>query len=302
MNSTGNKIVLKDAATVILIRASKSSDWEIFLAQRHHKQAFMAGAYVFPGGQLEDTDNDPQLENYIKTVDIFNPCRLLQDSSLPREKALGFFIAAIRETFEETGVLLGGKTTGNFVSFYDENVLKRFNDYRRKLNASQITLAEIARKEKVLLFPDTLIPYSHWITPEFEKKRFNTRFFLAKLPPGQTPVADATELTESLWVTSSKALEMHRRKEIILMPPTLKTIEELTAFKDVEELFSAARKKIIHPILPQLTGNSLKLPHDPEYSIDSYKRPVNLSEPSRILFENGVWKTAFYDENSRYES
>jgi 8-oxo-dGTP pyrophosphatase MutT (NUDIX family) len=300
MNSTENKSVFKDAATVILIRPSKSGDWEIFLARRHQKQTFMAGAYVFPGGQLEETDNDPQLENYIKTADVFDPCQLLQDSSLPGEKALGFFIAAIRETFEEAGILLGGKTTGNFVSFHDEKVLKRFNDYRLKLNSSQTTLAEIARKENIFLFPDTLIPYSHWITPDFEKKRFNTRFFLAKLPPGQTPLADAMELTESLWVTPQEALKMHIEQKIILMPPTLKTIEELFVFRNIDELFSAAKTKIIYPILPQLTGNSLKLPHDPEYSIDAYKRPVNSSEPSRILAENGVWKTAFY--NPRYES
>jgi 8-oxo-dGTP pyrophosphatase MutT (NUDIX family) len=296
MNSTDNKNILKDAATVILIRPSKSGEWEIFLARRHQNQTFMAGAYVFPGGQLEETDNDPQLENYIKTADVFDPCRLLQDSSLPGEKARGFFIAAIRETFEEAGILLGGKTTGNFVSFCDEEVLKRFNNYRHQLNASQITLAGIAQKEEISFLPDTLIPYSHWITPDFEKKRFSARFFLAKMPPGQTPVADATELTESLWVSPQKALVMHRRKEIILMPPTFKTIEELSAFEDIDELFSAAKTKVIYPILPQLTGKILKLPHDPEYSIDEYKRPVNLSEPSRILAENGVWKTAFYKE------
>ena len=102
------------------------------------------------------------------------------------------------------------------------------------------------------------------------------------------------ELTESLWVTPQKALEMHRRKEIILMPPTFKTIEELFAFRNIDELFYATKTKIIYPILPQLEGKILKLPHDPEYSIDVYKRPVNLSEPSRILVENGVWKTAFY--------
>jgi NUDIX domain. len=295
MTATTNKTVLKDAATVILVRSSKADDWEIFLARRHQKQAFMAGAYVFPGGQLEETDNDPQFENYIKTANVFDLCRLLQDSSLPGEKALGFFIAAIRETFEEAGILLGGKTTGNFVSFHDENVFKRFNDYRRKLNSSQITLAQIARKENIFLFTDTLIPYSHWITPEFEKKRFNTRFFLAKLPPGQTPLADAMELTESFWVRPQKALEMHRQKEIILMPPTLKTIEELSAFRNINELFSATQKKIIYPILPQLAGNILKLPHDPEYSIDACKRPVNFNEPSRILVEKGVWKTAYYN-------
>jgi 8-oxo-dGTP pyrophosphatase MutT (NUDIX family) len=296
MNLTENKIVLRDAATVILIRPSKSGDWEIFLARRHQNQTFMAGAYVFPGGQLEETDEDPQLENHIKTADVFDPCRLLQDSSLPGEKARGFFIAAIRETFEEAGILLGGKSPGNFVLFHDEKVLERFNDYRHQLNASQTTLAGIAQKEEISFFPDALIPYAHWITPEFEKKRFSARFFLAKLPLGQTPVADAMELTESLWVTPQKALEMHRRKEIILMPPTFKTIEELSAFRDIDDLFSAAKTKIIYPILPQLQGNILKLPHDPEYSIDDYKRPMNLSEPSRILIENGVWKTAFYKD------
>lgn len=296
MYSATNKIVFKNAATVILLRPAKAGNWEIFLARRHQRQAFMAGAFVFPGGQLEETDNDPQLENYIKTAEAFDPCRLLQDNSLPRKKALGFFIAAIRETFEEAGIFLGGKTNGNFVSFYDKNVLKRFNDYRLELNASQITLAEIARKEKICFFPDTLIPYAHWITPEFETMRFSTRFFLAYLPEGQIPVSDKSELTESLWVTPQKALEMHRQRKILLMPPTLKTIEELSAFRDIDELFSATKKKIIYPILPQLAGNSLKLPHDPEYSIDAYKRPPNPNESSRILSENGVWKTAFYGE------
>ena len=214
MNLTENKFVLKDAATVILIRPSKSVDWEIFLARRHQNQAFMAGAYVFPGGQLEEVDNDPELNKYIKTADVFDPCRLLQDSGLPSEKALGFFIAAIRETFEEAGILLGGKTIGHYVSFHDEKVLKRFNDYRHQLNASQITLAGIAQKEEISIYPDALIPYAHWITPEFEKKRFSARFFLAKLPPDQTPVADTTELTESIWITPQKALEMHREQKL----------------------------------------------------------------------------------------
>jgi 8-oxo-dGTP pyrophosphatase MutT (NUDIX family) len=296
MYSTTNKIVFKNAATVILLRPSETGQWEIFLARRHQKQVFMAGAYVFPGGQLEETDGDPQLEKYIITAKAFDPRRLLQDNGLPREKALEFFVAAIRETFEEVGIFLGGKTGGKFVSFYDKDVLKRFSNYRRELSASQITLAEIARKEKILLFPDSLITYAHWITPEFEKMRFNTHFFLAKLPPDQTPVTDSVELTESLWVTPQKALEMHRQGKILLMPPTLKTIEELSTFRDIDKLFFATKKKIIYPILPQLAGNSLKLPHDPEYSIEAYKRPANINEPSRIIMQDGRWKTAFYNK------
>lgn len=113
----------------------------------------MAGAYVFPGGQLEEADSDPHLKKYIKTADVFNPGRLLQEESLPEEKARGFFIAAIRETFEEAGIFFGGKTASNFVSFHDKEVLKKYNDYRCELSASQITLAEMARREEILLFP-----------------------------------------------------------------------------------------------------------------------------------------------------
>jgi 8-oxo-dGTP pyrophosphatase MutT (NUDIX family) len=296
MYSTGNKTVFKDAATVILVRPSQAEGWELFLARRHHKQAFMAGAYVFPGGQVEDTDYDLKIKTYIRNNDSLNPRRLLQEDSLPEEKALGFFIAAIRETFEEVGVLLGGNRNGDFISFHNEDILKDYNSYRRKLDTSQITLMEIAHKERILFFPDMLIPYAHWITPEFEKMRFDTRFFLAKLPPEQMPVADTMELTQSLWVTPQKALEMHFQKEIVLMPPTLKTIEELSALKSIDELFTVTKTKIIYPILPQLTGNILKLPHDPEYSIEAYKRAPDTSVPSRIIGEDGVWKTRFYNE------
>jgi len=130
----------------------------------------MAGAYVFPGGQLEETDNDPQLENYIKTADVIDPCGYWQDSSLPREKSAGIFLfAASGKLSKRRAFFLGGKTTGKYVSFHDEKVLKRFNDYRRELNSSQLHWRKLP-KRKYFLFPDTLIPYSHWITPEFEKK------------------------------------------------------------------------------------------------------------------------------------
>lgn len=296
MYSTGNKIVFKNAATVILVRHSESAGWKVFLARRHHKQSFMAGAYVFPGGQVEETDKSPELGSYIKKSPDFNPARILQENELPEEEALGFFIAAIRETFEEVGILLGGSHCGNFVSFHDKNIRARYTECRRRLYASEISLSEIAREEDIVFFPDVLVPYAHWITPEFEKMRFDTRFFMAKLPPEQRPVADATELTESLWVTPQKALEMHCRKEIMLMPPTLKTIEELCAFKSIDELFAATANKEIYPILPQLCEKFVLLPHDPEYSIAEYKRPVDTAVSSRVTNENGVWKIVHYNK------
>ena len=156
---------------------------------------------------------------------------------------------------------------------------------------------ELLKKEEISFYPDALISLClHWITPEFEKKRFSARFFLSEIAARSNACGRRDGTYGSFWITPQKALEMHRKQKIILMPPTFKTIEELSTFKDINELFSTAKTKIIYPILPQLTGNILRLPHDPEYSIDAYKRPVNLSEPSRILAENGVWKTAYYKE------
>jgi 8-oxo-dGTP pyrophosphatase MutT (NUDIX family) len=231
--------------------------------------------------------------SFIRTETKINYGDLLQDKNIPADKARGFFIAAIRETFEEVGILLGGNDSGNFISFSEPETLRRFAQNRQKLNGSQITLGEIARRENVFLFTESLIPYAHWITPEIEKTRFSARFFLAKLPEGQTPIADPGELAESLWLTPNNALAMHLRREILLMPPTLKIIEELSAYSSITELFKTAQKKTIYPIMPQITKSALLLPHDPEYNITIYKRPPDPDEPSRIIIQDGVWKIAF---------
>lgn len=296
-DSSSGKSIPKDAATVILVREGENDSWEIFLARRHSRQSFMAGAYVFPGGQLEDNDYDQELAWLISVTDGFSPRSLLQDAGLTTEKALGFFIGAIRETFEETGIFLAGDLSGRTFSFAQKETFHRFAGYRQKLNKSEITLKNIARKEKLLFLPELLIPYSHWITPDFELKRFTVRFFLAKLPEGQMPITDAGELTESLWSTPKNALEMHAAGKILLMPPTLKTIEELSVFNSCSELFAAGTKKVIYPILPQLIKDALILPHDPEYSIARYKKPADPHSHSRFLMQDGRWKTAFYDHH-----
>jgi 8-oxo-dGTP pyrophosphatase MutT (NUDIX family) len=285
----------KEAATVILVRQAKADSWAIFLARRHRQQSFMAGAFVFPGGQLEDGDYDPEFFRFIWAPDDFNPQATLQDAGLAPEKAQAFFIAAIRETFEEAGILLAGNRSGEFISLQQEEDIARFSGYRRDLNNHQISFLEIIRREKIFLFPAALIPYSHWITPESAAKRFDTRFFLARLPRGQEAVADCTELTELLWVTPQTALQMHCSQKIILMPPTLKTITELMEFTSIDELLNAAKSRLIYPILPQEFANGVKLPHDPEYGIEQYKRPANPDEPCRIILEDGVWRAVFHN-------
>jgi hypothetical protein len=153
----------------------------------------------------------------------------------------------------------------------------------------------LARRENLRYAPDLLVPYSHWITPEIEPRRFDARFFLARLPEGQTPVHDRTELTDCLWQTPAAALAAHAVGRIVLMPPTLKTIEELHAFPDTKELFATARSRRIRPILPEAfrtaDGFGVRLPNDPEYSLAAGMQPARPGETTRVVMQDGIWKT-----------
>jgi len=280
LSSPAINSVPKDSATVILVRQDHGKTLEVFLARRHVNQSFMAGVFVFPGGQLEATDADFFLTKLISVKEDFQPQSLLQDNSLTKKMALSFFVCAIRETFEETGVLFARSSSGHSIDFGNAIIKSRFAAYRRSLNLGNITLAEIARQEELILMPASLLPYSHWITPEIIPKRFSTRFFLAELPQGQSAITDSDELTSSLWVTPHDALQMYTAGKITLMPPTLKTLEEMATFISLDDLFAAAGSRRVYPIMPQPMKDGLKLPHDPEYSIERYKQPVRSGESS----------------------
>ena len=290
MSSPAISSAPKDSATVILVRQAQGKTLEVFLARRHVRQSFMAGAFVFPGGQLEAADADSALTKFISPKEDFHPHLLLQDKDLTGKMALSFFVCAIRETFEETGVIFARTKSGHPIDFGNAIIKSRFAAYRRSLNLGNITLPAIARQEELILMPELLIPYSHWITPEIVPKRFSTRFFLAQLPQSQIATTDSDELTSSLWVTPHDALQMYTAGKITLMPPTLKTIEEMAKFINLDELFAAARNCNIYRIMPQPMKDGLKLPHDPEYSIERYKQPVRPGEHSRFLLAGGKWQ------------
>lgn len=285
----------RDAATVIIVRNSDRGQYEIFMMRRHRNQSFMGGAYVFPGGRLDEADCDPALHPFIESLTVGDAGRFLQEPDIPEEKALGLCVAAIRETFEEAGVLLACGCSREMLDFTDTETADRFRAHRRALNERKTTFLDIARQENIRFTMERLVPFSHWITPEIESKRFDTRFFLAWLPDGQVPVHDNQELVESRWLTPEEALNLHQRKEILLMPPTLKIMEELNACRTADELFAETRRSEIHTILPQVfteDGNfGVKLPHDSEYTIAGYKQPHRPGESSRIVTHNGIWKT-----------
>ena len=288
------------SATVILVTASARGSYRTFLMRRHRGQAFKGGAYVFPGGRLDEQDCDPRLASCTRALSAAEARQRLQEPELPDDMALGLFFAAVRETFEEAGVLFASDRSGRLVSFSEGETAGRFAAYRLQLHEKTISLNEIASREKILFALDLMTPYAHWITPEIERKRFSTRFLLAIHPEGQLPFHDTIEMTKSLWISPAEALEQHRAGEILLMPPTLKTLEELNAFQSVDELFARAASRKIRPILPEAFrfdgGFGVKLPYDPEYTIQEYKRPPLQGEPSRIVMRDGLWRTERADQ------
>jgi 8-oxo-dGTP pyrophosphatase MutT (NUDIX family) len=285
----------RDAATVILLRDRPEAPYELFLMRRGRNQAFMGGAFVFPGGRLDQADTDPELAAGVGGFCAADAKRLLQETDLPEATAFGLFVAAIRETFEEAGVLLARNVRGSAVDLSAPETAARFADYRLELHEGRLTLAELVRREGLLFAFDLMVPYSHWITPEIETRRFDTRFFLARLPKGQLPVHDRMELTESRWMSPAFALAEHAAGRIVLMPPTLKTIEELLTFSSTTQLFTAARSRRIRTILPDAfwtdDGFGIRLPYDSEYALTAFRQPPRPGESTRIVMEGGIWKS-----------
>ena len=289
-----------DSATVILVRNRDRGDFEIFLMKRHSGQDFMGGAYVFPGGKVESSDRDEDLFRMAPGLSPRDAMEALRETDISPEKALGIFFAALRETFEEAGVLTARNANGETVGFENELDSDKFSDYRLRIYNNEISLHEMAQRENITYAPELLIPYSHWITPAIESKRFDTRFLLAKMLKGQEPVHCSIEMTKSVWLTPASALEKHVEGSILLMPPTLKTVEELDRFQNIDELFKSAENNDIPVILPQPFifegGFGVKLPHDPEYTIEEYKLPPDSDDgPSRIVLIDGKWSTARFD-------
>lgn len=296
-NKMTNKSKFKpiDAATVILARDQEGGPFEVFIMRRNKKQEFMGGAFVFPGGQLDEADCDPHLAGCAKGLSAEEAKLGLNEPDLPNHKVIGLFFTAVRETFEEAGMLLAAHQSGAEVDFSDSEIHKRFQASRRDLHGGRISLEELAERENIQFTLDLIRPYAHWITPDVQPKRFDTRFLLARLPKGQIPVHDSIEMIESLWITPRDALSESEAGKILLMPPTLKIMEELCEFSSVDELFSAAASREIQPILPQPFSEGdtfgLKLPHDSEYSIEEFKQPHRPQETSRIVMIDGRWKT-----------
>lgn len=246
----------------------------------------MGGAHVFPGGSVDPADR--LLPAAAVCDGVEQAAARIPD--VPPEDAVAYAVAAVRELFEEAGVLLARRDDGAFVAIGSGD-LDRFRSHRAALASRQTTLRALAEREGLRLALDALTPFAHWVTPDIETKRFDARFFLAPAPAGQEPVHDDREATAATWLDPSAAVDEARRGAIALPPPTWTTLRMLQRFASIDEVLAWARVRRVVPIQPVFARQGsralLTLPGDPLYPVDS---AVEVLPETRFVLENGRWR------------
>jgi 8-oxo-dGTP pyrophosphatase MutT (NUDIX family) len=222
----------KSAATVILLRPAENSGPEVFLTRRPEQMDFLGGAYVFPGGTVRKEDG---AERILKRCAGISPqeARNILGAHLKPDVALGHWVTGIRELFEEIGVLLAMTPEGRSADICEEK--------RRRVVQGQISFYELLESEKLLCDTGRLTYFSHWLTPEEFAIRFDTRFFIAVLPPGQVPLEKSEEVAHALWLTPERAMQLYARGTLPMIFPTYASLRTLADFNSLESLLAEYR-------------------------------------------------------------
>jgi len=251
----------RDAATVLLLREG-GAGLEVFLVKRNSVVDFMAGAHVFPGGKVDAADSEPALVARLSGE--------REPSTAPE-----LYIAAIRETFEEAGVLLSC------------DLGKEKLDEAREALARKESFASILEALDATLDAGLIAPWTRWVTPEVSPKRFDARFFVAAAPAEQLARHDDYETTESVWIEPAKALEQVQRGEMMIAPATYKCLAVLATYRTIAEAFAAARAdppRIWCPVVRAEAGRRLIILSDDPDHPDRYAR---MPGPTRMVFADG---------------
>lgn len=254
------------------------------MVRRHDATAFMGGAYVFPGGRVDLGDAaavDPSWCDGLDAAEI---------APLPTATAIAHRLAAIRELFEEAGVLLARDARRRPVAIADPVTHDRFARYRREIHAGTVAMQSVVEREKLRVALDAIVPFARWITPPIDVRQFDAWFFMTRVPPDQTPVHDETETTHGEWVRPSDALARAAAREITLPPPTWTTLREIEGFATVDAAIAWACDRRIEPRRPLLHDEGgdrfLLLPGDPQ-NPEAWHEPV--PRETRFRFDGGRW-------------
>jgi 8-oxo-dGTP pyrophosphatase MutT (NUDIX family) len=255
-------VPVSPAATVMLVRdAAEPPGVEVFMLRRTANAAFGGGMYVFPGGRVDGVDYADEIAPY---------CRGLDDADASAQLGieaggLAYWVAAIRECFEEAGVLVATRRDGA--------PLELNNDDRHAVHDGELSLADLCRRDDLVLDLSDTHYVAHWITPLGQPRRFDTRFFVCEAPEGQEPLHDDKETVDSLWVRPAEALRMEGEGELMMMPPTIANLHFLAPHATADDAL-AAGAAVGEPtcVLPKVRFDrggrivGLAMPGDPDYA------------------------------------
>ncbi|QNE76501.1 NUDIX hydrolase [Streptomyces finlayi] len=245
------------AATVMLLRDAATdigSGPAVHMLRRRTSMAFAGGAYAYPGGGVDPRDDDrpvgwagPSLEHWAGRLGVATVT-----------EAQAIVCAAVRETYEEAGVLLAGPTPGTVVC---DTTGADWEADREALVARELSFAAFLDRRGLLLRSDLLGAWARWITPEFEPRRYDTWFFVAALPEGQRTRNASTEADRTVWITPGEAADGYDRGELLMMPPTVSTLRALRPYGTAAEALKAADDQDLTPVLAQarVDGDELVL-------------------------------------------
>jgi 8-oxo-dGTP pyrophosphatase MutT (NUDIX family) len=248
-------VPLRDAATVMLVRDAVDGAGgpavEVCMLKRNLASEFVAGAYVFPGGAVDPADRGDAADELSRGLSDADASRILGVES----GGLAFWVAALRECFEEAGVLLAQPRDAAdgtlLLDTTDPAERARFEAHRLGINEGRTGLLDVCREEGLVLAADTVHYVSHWITPELAPRRYDTRFFVTAAPPGQVAHHDDGETIATIWVRPDDALARFEAGEIELLPPTIANLGELAAHSSTDEVMTWARAvRDVPTILP----------------------------------------------------
>ena len=249
--SGGVAVAPRAAATVLLLRDG-AEGVEVFVLRRAASMAFAPRMHVFPGGGVDPRDADPDLPWVGPSPAAW--AAALGGASSPASELV---CAAVRELFEECGVLLAGPDDARVVDDLDD---PGWEVDRQALLDRSVALSGLLQRRELVLRSDLLRPWARWTTPAFEPRRYDTRFFVAAMPAGQHARDVGGEADHAAWIGARAAVQGHRAGRLAMLPPTLVALEEVSAHPDVASVLAARRR--LRPVMPWLVGDHLRIDLD----------------------------------------
>jgi len=276
------------SATVVLLRDDPQKGLQVFLLRRHTASAVLGGAYVFPGGKLDVADCASHLHTHLDAAPQALQ-RALGERELPVHTAAGLYVAAVREVLEECGVLYARfhtRSLGDEALAHDAAQRQR---WQQQLHGGQ-AFADVLQTAGLRVDTQHLAPWSRWITPvqpSVTNRRFDTRFFVAVLPKGQSPIHDNIEAIDSVWLSPIDALTRYWAGDLPLAPPQIMTLVSLLSHGHAASVLHMAQHQTPHMVLPETFDDegvrTLCYPGDLRHSVAQRA----MRGPTRLRFIEG---------------